>query len=315
MPPNEGPSHRIWSQLPEGSRDVLGRTLAPTDLQSLLLDVARERAATVTPAALTQRWDSNRFVRPAGTDPRRLSALEARLWQLLPGDFDGVELSPVTPLGTCAALGAADQQRVVTTMRNSEVVSDHTNVLALEAARRRRAEPDAPVHLAACHRVLRAQNFGPGASSHFRLFALVSSARDQGSGRTEAALLAAHLTYWAKVLATFVPDRQPVLEYSVFDHPVLDERVADTVLPAVEADGGTSGTVDLVADPGRTRARGYYTAGALLIKAAGDELGDGGFTDWTAQLLADRKERCLISCLSTEGLLGLSAESQGPDAP
>lgn len=38
------------------------------------------------------------------------------------------------------------------------------------------------VCLAACHRQLRAQVFGPGVAAHFRLFALVSSARDSGSG-------------------------------------------------------------------------------------------------------------------------------------
>jgi len=35
------------------------------------------------------------------------------------------------------------------------------------------------------------------------------------------------------------------------------------------------------------------------------EVGDGGFTDWTAQLLSDAKERCFISCISTERLTAL----------
>ena len=34
----------------------------------------------------------------------------------------------------------------------------------------------------------------------------------------------------------------------------------------------------------------------------GGEVGDGGFTTWTAQFLSDAKERCLISCLATERL-------------
>jgi hypothetical protein len=233
--------------------------------------------------------------------------VEALLWQLLPAAFVGIDLSPVTPLGTCAALGAVDQNRVLTTMRNSEVVSDVTNVLALEAARRRRADPGTPIHLASCHRLLRAQRFGGGAGSHFRLFALVSSARDGGSGRTEAEMLIGHLSYWKSVLETLLPDRHSEIKYSSFDCPVLEQRIEDTVLPAVnltsvEARGGD---VQFVSDPHRTRARGYYTSGALLITADTAELGDGGFTDWTAQLLADRKERCLISCLSTEGLLSL----------
>jgi hypothetical protein len=35
------------------------------------------------------------------------------------------------------------------------------------------------------------------------------------------------------------------------------------------------------------------------------EIGDAGLTDWTAQLLNDAKERCLISCVATERLAGL----------
>src|SRR6185312_16856912 len=119
---------------------------------------------------------------------------------------------------------------VVATVRNTEVVSDSTNALAVEAAARRRGRGAAgQVDLAACQRQLRAQVFGPGAAAHFRLFALVSSARDSGSGRTEAGLLIRHLSYWLDVLEALIPHRQPRIELSVMDSPVLAERLADTV--------------------------------------------------------------------------------------
>jgi hypothetical protein len=34
---------RVWSQLPEGAREVLESELSPTDLQSLLLGLAQTR--------------------------------------------------------------------------------------------------------------------------------------------------------------------------------------------------------------------------------------------------------------------------------
>ncbi|MBO3749104.1 hypothetical protein J5X84_23755 [Streptosporangiaceae bacterium NEAU-GS5] len=183
-----------------------------------------------------------------------MAAAEARMWELLPGGVDGVELAPVAPLGTCSAIGPVSQNRIVSAMRSVEVVSDPTNALAIEAADRRlRRRADGPVHLAASHRVLRAQRFGPGMSSHFRLFALVSSGRDGGSGRTEAGMLRLHLGYWR-------------------------------------------------------RGRGYYVGAAVRITAGSDaavELGDGGFTTWTAQLMGDAKERCLISCLAMDRLVTL----------
>jgi hypothetical protein len=230
--------------------------------------------------------------------------VEVGLWRLLPDRFVGIELSPVGPVGSCAAVAPVSQNRVVTTTRLSEVVSDAANMLAIEAAVRRLEQPpDAQVHVAASHRLLRAQVFEPGAASHFRLFTLVSSARDTGSARTEAELLGHHLSFWTDVLATVAPHRRPQIELTVFDHPVIAARVADTILPAHRSD-----VVGLVENPNRERGRGYYTGLALRLSADGGatEIGDGGFTTWTAQLMGNAKERCLVSCIATERLTDLT---------
>jgi hypothetical protein len=273
----------VWGRLPEGTRPALAG-LPATDLQTLLLSVAHDRAHSVRPADVLRRWREDRFVRPATADPRRLAVVEARLWELLPAEFEGVELSPVAPLGTCVAVGPVSQNRIVSTMRSAEVVSDSTNALAVEAADRRSRQPaTGEVHLAACHRQLRAQRFEPGMAAHFRLFALVSSARDTGAHRTEARLLGLHLGYWRRVLATLPPPSRPQVRYTIFDTPALRDH--------------TEGAVE---EPDRERGRGYYTDLALRITAADSEIGDGGFTTWTAQLLGNAKERCLVSCMATE---------------
>ncbi|SCL48066.1 hypothetical protein GA0070606_1250 [Micromonospora citrea] len=305
---------RVWGRLPDGTRTALAG-LATADLRTLLLAVARDRAATVRPADLVRRWRADRFTRPATADPRALAAVEARLWELLPAEFAGVGLSPVAPLGTCSAVAPVSQDRIVTTLRATEVVSDPTNALAIEAAVRRREQPGhGAVHLAACHRVLRAKDFGPGLPAHFRLFTLVSSARDTGSGRTEARLLTLHLAYWHTVLAALLPPSMAArVRLTVLDNPVVGQRIADTVRPAL----GPSG-VPLTDEPERRRGRGYYVDAALRLTAGGGadevELGDGGFTDWTARLTSDAKERCLTSCLSTERLVALT-EDRRPAAP
>ncbi len=307
MPDSEDRAEeRIWQAMPAGAREALTRDLPPTDLQTLLIAVARARADQATPADLMRRWQHDRFVRPAASDPRRVAVVEARLWQLLPAEFNGIELSPVTPLGTCTAVAPVSQNRILATVRTTEVVSDSTNALAVEAAVRRRGQQkDGHADLACCHRQLRAQVFGPGAAAHFRLFALVSSARDSGSGRTEASMLTRHLAYWLDVLETLLPHRQPHIELSVFDNPVLAERLTDTIRP-----GLAERTAFLVDKPDRTHGRGYYTGVALRITAdqGKTELGDGGLTTWTAQLTHDAKERCLVSCIATERLTALAGE-------
>jgi hypothetical protein len=287
-------SERAWAELPAGSRDALIDGLSPSDLQSVLLDVSRERAAKVTPARLLQRWQQDRFVRPSTSDPRKLVKTQQRLWELLPAQFAGVELSPVTPLATCSAVATINQHQVLSTIRNTEVASDPTNVLAVEAAVRRRAG-QARVDLAACQRVVRAQAVeGPGMFAHFQLFALVSSARDTGSGRTEAGMLIDHLRYWHDVLGD-----EGEFTFTAFAPSAVRERIDDTVRPALKA--------DLTEDVERTKGANYYSGTALGIGCNGSELGDGGFTRWTADLLGDAKERCLISCVSTERLTAIAA--------
>ncbi len=295
---------RVLALLPTEAQAALTDGIPASDLQTLLLAVARARAGSVRPADVLRRWQQDRFVRPATTDPRVFGAVEARLWELLPAEVDAVELSPVVPLGSCSALGPVSQNRVLTTMRGTEVLSDATNALAIEAAVRRR-ESEA-VHLAASHRHLRTQRFGAGMSAHFRLFALVSSARDTGSAATEARLLTLHLDYWRRVLAALVPTAAPALRYTVFGGRAVRDRLHDTVLPAL---AGSGDTVPVVEEPDRDRGRGYYTDVALRLTAAsGDttvELGDGGFTRWTARLTNNAKERCLVSCVSLDGLVQL----------
>ena len=66
---------------------------------------------------------------------------------------------------------------------------------------------------------------------------------------------------------------------------------------------------EFVEYPDRIRGAGYYSPAAIEIATRDDraevELGDGGFVDWTAQLLGNAKERCLISCLSVDRLVAL----------
>lgn len=291
---------RVLARLPADALTALTDGLSASDLQTLLLTVARTRAGAVRPADVLRRWRQDRFVRPATTDPRVSGAVEARLWDLLPAEFSGVELSPVVPLGTCSALGPVSQNRILTTTRGTEVLSDATNALAVEAADRRRSAE--VVHLAAGHRHLRAQRFAEGWSAHFRLFALVSTARDTGSATTEARLLTLHLDYWRRVLEALVPDAAPSLRYTVFGGGAVRDRLHDTVLPALGS------AVPVVEEPDRERGRGYYTDVALRLTAGEVELGDGGFTPWTARLTNNAKERCLVSCVSIDGLVQLRSD-------
>ena len=69
----------------------------------------------------------------------------------------------------------------------------------------------------------------------------------------------------------------------------------------------------MTADNAREAGRGYYRELCFKINVwAGDgvgrRVGDGGFTDWTAQLTASNKERLLISGVGIDRVVALTSE-------
>jgi hypothetical protein len=72
----------------EGAPDLLEtltQRLEPSDLQSLLLAVYRERAKAISPATLLKHYRQNRFVQPATLDPRKLLELDRLAFSLATG--------------------------------------------------------------------------------------------------------------------------------------------------------------------------------------------------------------------------------------
>ena len=303
-----------------GLLDVLAEELTPTDLQSLLLEVYRLRAARIAPAALLTQHEQNRFVRPAAVDPQVLLEFDRLAFAAANPPFTPIELAPVAPLGANSVVGLVDQNKAVATSRNTEVVSDSTNVLALECAVRRRTRLRTPggqnelVRLCASHRLLRAQSYGdPLALAHFRLFALCTAGRDRGSFRFELAALHEQLGICMRLLtgAKAAGYRIAHLRVAVTDLTAgrQEEALRSAVLDPLAA---KYPTVQVGFDPDRPDGRTYYTNACFHIFAsdsAGQEyqVGDGGFTTWTQRLLSNAKERLLISGLGTERLCGIFA--------
>ena len=136
-----------------GLAATLGESLSPSDLQSLLLEVFRLQAARRRPADLLADYKTNRFIQPSPIPPTRLLKWERTAYAALPSDFQPLALAPVCPLGTVSALSTVDQNWAVATIRNTEVVSDSTNVLALECeGRGLRIPADIPERRAAVER-------------------------------------------------------------------------------------------------------------------------------------------------------------------
>src|SRR2546427_12803275 len=213
--------------------EVLVDRLPPTDLQSLLLEVHGRRAKKRDPKELIKAHVSNRFTRPSTASPIRLLEWDRIAFSRLPKVFQPIELSPVCPLGTVSALSPISQDWTVSTIRNTEVVADSTNVLAIECAVRRREQRNfssgkaASVHLAASHRLLRGQKFGvgPDAKQHFRIFTLCSAGRDTGNLMFETESLGNHVGFYLAALGQFLGTKR-ALRVAISDFGSKTPRAA-----------------------------------------------------------------------------------------
>jgi hypothetical protein len=290
---------------------LLGEGLSGADLTALLLDVYRRRAAAVAPAGVLAAYERDRFVGPGAVDARRLLDVELAALDAVEPPFLPVATSPLVPLGTHSVVAGVHQNRVVTTVRGSEVAADPTTSLALEAAVRRRRllatdrRSSEIVHLASVSRVVRAQRFdGPRTFSHFTLLGLVSAGRDTGNRSFELETMREHLRALVRVTGRL---GLPHVTIRLTD---FGGRHGD-VLDALVASLGSAATLVSVW-PERTAARGYYPNLCFKLDVDCDgeaiDVGDGGIVTWTQSLVGSGKERLMTSGLGLERLALVQAD-------
>jgi hypothetical protein len=280
----------------------LANDVSSGDLASLLMRVQRERAAKVDPIKLLAAYERDAFVSPCSIDARRLLWLESAAFDCAPA-FDAIELSPLMPLGACSAVAPVDSGNVEGSLRGREVLADPSNVLALEASLRRKRDREKRVDLCANARCVRTQRFDvPGFRQHFHMFALCSAGRAEDRLSFEIAALRDHIAVHLSILHH---------TRATNPHVTLVDRTkrlrAELESEIVAKLGPRFPEASFSVTDDREGARTYYPTLSLIITAADVDgevspIGDGGVVDWTAKLLSDRKERCVISGLGTERL-------------
>jgi hypothetical protein len=281
-------TNRAWVVGPLGrpAFEQLASRLTGSELQSVLIDVMQRRASARKPRDLLAQYQRDPFCAPAEIDLRTLVALDGHLLAAAES-FEGIELAPVAPLGASSVVAPTSQNRVLSATRMTEVVSDPTNVLALECALRLRTAPDKPVHLATSQRVVRTQPVPrvPGYAQHFRMFALASAGREEtGHGFTVSALLHHIRTMLAAL------DRLERQGYA-FGERRID--VLTTPERQVIGDRVVQGLDSLVTR--RALEHPYYSGGVRyqISVAAPDgtrlPLVDGGTFDWLARISSNAR--------------------------
>jgi hypothetical protein len=268
------------------SFEKLASGLAGSQLHSVLLEVMQRRASTRSPAHVLAQYRRDAFCFPAPTDLRTMLAIDSD-FLAASTEFEALDLSPVAPLGVCSSVALTDQNRVLSALRMTEVVSDPTNVLALECALRLRGRRTGPVHLTTSQRVVRAQPVPkqPGYSRHFRIFVLASSGRETEDHGFTVQTVVRHVRTMLDALDRlerhgWAFGRRRVEVLATAEREDVADRVAESF-----ADLATRKSLE----------HAYYTGGLrfqIWVSAPdGSEvpLIDGGTFDWLAKLASNRR--------------------------
>jgi hypothetical protein len=289
---------RNWTHagIQEAAYTALAQGLAASELWSLLLGVAEQRATQRSAASVLQQWEKDRFVCPAYIDQRTLNQLDGHLLAAASA-FEALELSPLAPLGSCSAVALASQNKIVSTVRGTEVVSDPTNLLALESARRLRTH-GRTVKLTTNHRCVRAQAVPKvaGYAAHFRLFCITTAGHERKDHAFLVESLAEHIQTHISALNRLeqhgygFPDRTLKI-LATPERKTLGERIASSV-------EGTPVVFE-------TLTHDYYDGLRFMISARSPDgehmpLIDGGAFDWLRKLTSNNKLVFVASGLGSQ---------------
>ncbi len=274
--------------------------LSGSELNSFMLKLFAQRADRQNAGDLLKQFRKNRFVLEAQVDTLALKRLEIDCLELAQEQgFTPLTLSPVAPLGSCSVVGEVNQNNALSALRNTEVVSDATNFMALKVAdEHKHANRSALARYATTHRHLRTQAFdNPAFSAHFDLLAMVSGGFDQGSFSFEIQELFQHMHVHHNLLKQHLP------EASLYTRLMLKENdhpFNNFLHQALEREEFTC-PVEVTH---QQDAGDYYRLVQFKTFIDLDDtplnLSDGGVVDWTQKLLSNNKHRLFISASGIE---------------
>ena len=292
--------------------EILSKHLNSSELQSLMIEVYRRRSEDIPVTKVLNDYLTNRFVSPSVIPQEQFLQFDSLAVNLLPEGFETIELSPVSPLGTCAVIGNISQNRVVSTSRNNEVVADSTNTITLECVKLRKLELKSDprsvkrIKLASSHRLIRGQTFDPDKkfTAHFRVFSLCTAGRDEGHLKFEIESLIEHIEFYLMIFKhTLSTESYLTIEVFLtdFSNKNTDQLHAQVLSPLSKK----YNHIQFSFDQHRKEARSYYDDICFKITLTdlnnvSWDLVDGGFTDWTRKYLSNDKERLLTTGIGSE---------------
>jgi hypothetical protein len=283
---------------------TLSEKISSSELNSLLLEVFHRKVEQCTPADLLRLYQQNRFVKPADTPVLEMRETELSLLKIFQhNDYEPLELSPVSILGSCSVVAPANQKKILSALRGTEVLADATNAIALHICdlKKRKVwmpqQPNDKLRYGTIQRHVRTQAInGKGFTPHFKIGCLVTSGLDTGNFTFEKESLSEHINIMNNVFLNFYKVADISFRFLCRDGYPNAFRLASAVRNYV-ANQAPDAKITIEEAP--QKHIGYYQGIQykvdIKVNERWFEIGDGGFVNWTQQLLQNKKERYLIT--------------------
>lgn len=280
------------------------RDLSGSELNSLLLELFHEKTKTISAPRLLRNYQLNRFVKPAELPVLPLKETEYDLLKIFKASsFEPIELSPVTALGSCSVVAPANQSKILSALRGTEVLADGTNAMALHISDLKKRScwvpkfPSDKMRLATIQRHVRTQPItGKGFTPHFKIGCFATSGMDTGNLMFERESMLEHVQLMKRIFENYYKVERMSLRLLCRTGYPDSFQLAKAVENYLSANISNI-RLDIVdrPEPHTAYYRGLQYKVDIQWKQQTFEIGDGGFVDWTQQLLQNKKERFLIS--------------------
>ena len=283
-----------------GTVEKLADRLSNSEINSLFMEIFKKKSQRLTSSEILFQFQNNRFVFPAVVNP--VSYKEFEIDWLKSAErigFTSIQLSPLTQFGTCSSVAPVDQNNIVSAIRGTEIVSDATNVLALNiACEFRKEKQNRPIKYCTTHRHVRAQSINnPLFSAHFGLFCMVTGGYDTGNFSFEIENLKEHINFYLNQLLSIFGSKDLILKIEVEDkNENLNYKLKEQL-------NNIRNDIKIIFIKMEDE-NNYYQLCRFKIylnyKNNEVNLADRGLVDWTQRLLQNKKHRYLISAVGLE---------------
>lgn len=281
--------------------------LSNSELNSFNLELFRKQSERLNSSELLKNYSQNRFLIPS-----KISSIpykEYELKWLRKAENKGIkpiQLSPLAPLGCCSVLSCVHQNNIVSAGRITEVISDATNVLALQIAKEFKVDKSKRIiNYCTVHRHVRAQYFqNPELSAHFGVFCMVSGGYDMGSFLFELEQVKVHLLFYMRLLLKEFPNSFILRLYFKIYRANFKSKLLNHL-------GRISKRLSIIEDETDGTKDYYNTMRIKIFIMSNDkeiDLVDMGFVDWTQKLLNNKKHRLFISGSGLERIFKMKSE-------